>query len=140
MANRPNRHMKRDDHRSFSKPAPPSSNANNGQGGPKNPEQARLPPRKAWLLFAVILLVNYVIVKTFFPDANAPVTVPYTVFKQEVAKGNVKSIYSQGANIEGQFAAPVTWPTTIILFVTTMFTISVRFSSAWSSDQAPGVK
>ena len=99
--------MKRDDNHSSLKPVPPT---NNGQGGPKAPEQTKLPPRKAWLLFAIILLVNYLIVKTFFPDANAPLTVPYTVFKQEVAKGNVKSIYSQGASIEGRFAAPVTWP------------------------------
>jgi cell division protease FtsH len=99
--------MKRDDKHPFLKPVP---TANNGQGGPKTPGPTKLPPRKAWLLFAIILLVNYVIVKTFFPDANAPITVPYTVFKQEVAKGNVKSIYSQGANVEGRFAAPVTWP------------------------------
>ena len=48
--------------------------------------------------------------KTFFPAADTPVSVPYTVFKQEVAKGNVKSIFSQGASIEGRFVSPVTWP------------------------------
>jgi cell division protease FtsH len=107
MMNRPNHHMTRNDNHSFLKPAPAT---NNGQPGPQNPKQTKMPPRKAWLLFAIILLINYLIVKTFFPDANTPVTVPYTVFKQEVAKGNVKSIYSQGANIEGRFATPVTWP------------------------------
>ena len=35
---------------------------------------------------------------------------PYTVFKEQVASGNVKAIYSQGASIEGRFAARVTWP------------------------------
>ncbi len=99
--------MRRNDNPPFLKPAAP---ANNGQGGSKAPEPNKLPPRRAWLLFAIILLINYLIVKTIFPEGNAPVTVPYTVFKQEVAKGNVKSIYSQGANIEGRFAAPVTWP------------------------------
>lgn len=99
--------MRRDDNPPFLKPAPPT---NNGQGGPKTPGPNKLPPRRAWLSFAIILLVNYLIVKTFFPGENAPITVPYTVFKQEVAKGNVKSIYSQGASIEGRFAAPVTWP------------------------------
>ena len=37
-------------------------------------------------------------------------TVPYTIFKEEAAKGNVKSIYSMGPSIEGRFAKPVTWP------------------------------
>jgi cell division protease FtsH len=36
--------------------------------------------------------------------------VPYTAFKEEVAKGNVRAIYSKGASVEGRFAAPVTWP------------------------------
>ena len=103
----PNHYMKRDDNHRFSKPVPPT---NNRQDEPKIPGPTKVPPRKVWLLFVIILLTNYVLVKVFFPDANAPVTVPYTVFKQEVAKGNVKSIYSQGASIEGRFAAPVTWP------------------------------
>jgi cell division protease FtsH len=99
--------MKRDDNPPSSKPVPPP---NNRQGAPKSPEQTKLPPRKAWLLFVIILFANYLVMKVFFPGADTPITVPYTVFKQEVAKGNVKSIYSQGANIEGRFAAPVTWP------------------------------
>ena len=85
------------------KPSPPS-------GGARNASPNELPPRNAWLLFAIVLLVNYLIMKNFFPGADAPVTVPYTVFKQEAAKGNVTSIYSRGASIEGRFAAPVTWP------------------------------
>lgn len=69
-----------------------------------------MPPGRAWLLFAIALLVNYLVMKTYFPGPDAPLSVPYTVFKQEVAKGNVKSIYSRGVDIEGRFAAPVTWP------------------------------
>jgi cell division protease FtsH len=67
-------------------------------------------PRKSWMVFVAILLVNYVLVKMFYPEPDAPVTVPYTVFKQEVAKGNVTAIYSRGENVEGRFATPVTWP------------------------------
>ena len=99
--------MKRDDGRSSLKPVPPK---NPWQGEPKAPAKSKLPPRKAWLLFILVLLANYLVMKMFFPGANAPLTVPYTVFKQEVAQGNVKSIYSQGASIEGRFATPVTWP------------------------------
>ena len=67
-------------------------------------------PRRTWLTFAVILLINYFLVRFLFPSPDAALTVPYTVFKQEVAKGNVHSIYSQGSSIEGRFATPVTWP------------------------------
>src|SRR5213079_1964146 len=38
-------------------------------------------------------------------------TVPYTVFREQVAKGNVSAIYSRGNTIEGRFNTPVTWPT-----------------------------
>jgi cell division protease FtsH len=80
----------------------------NGASGPGG--QGSLPPRRAWLIFLAVLFANYFVMRVFFPDGEAAVTVPYTVFKEEAAKGNVKSIYSQGASIEGRFAAPVTWP------------------------------
>ena len=44
------------------------------------------------------------------PSPEAPVTVPYTLFKEEVRKGNVKAIFSRGETIKGRFAAPVTYP------------------------------
>jgi cell division protease FtsH len=36
--------------------------------------------------------------------------VPYTLFKEQVGKGNVQAIYSQGETITGRFLAPVTYP------------------------------
>jgi cell division protease FtsH len=69
-----------------------------------------IPPRRAWLTFVIILVVNYFLARFLFPSPDAPVTVPYTAFKEEAAKGNVKAIYSKGASIEGRFAKPVTWP------------------------------
>src|SRR4051812_48641437 len=69
-----------------------------------------IPPRRAWLTFLIILVVNYFLARFLFPNPDAPVTVPYTAFKEEAAKGNVKAIYSKGASIEGRFAKPVTWP------------------------------
>ncbi|HEX7385616.1 MAG TPA: ATP-dependent zinc metalloprotease FtsH, partial [Burkholderiaceae bacterium] len=59
--------------------------------------------------FLAVLLVNWLVVRYWFPAA-AELTVPYTVFKQQVADGNVKAIYSEGVNIEGRFTHPVTWP------------------------------
>ena len=85
--------------------APPAPRA-----APKLDGQAKLPPRKAWGAFLLILLFNYLLMRFLFPGADAPVTIPYTVFKVEAAKGNVAAIYSQGTSIEGRFDTPVTWP------------------------------
>ena len=81
-----------------------------GPGAPKGTGAAKMPPRRSWLWFGVALVVNFFLVRLLMPGAEGPVTVPYTVFKEEVAKGNVESIYSQGDSIEGRFKAPVTWP------------------------------
>ncbi len=78
-------------------------------GEPKTPRQTVLPPRQIWMAFLAALIANFLVMRLFFP-ASEPITVPYTAFKQEVAKRNVESIYSRGESIEGRFAAPVTWP------------------------------
>jgi cell division protease FtsH len=48
-----------------------------------------MPPRRAWLWFLFILLLNYLLMRSLFPDANQPVKIPYTLFKQEVTRDNV---------------------------------------------------
>jgi cell division protease FtsH len=58
-----------------------------------------LPPRRTWLTFLIILALKYLLVRTLFPSPDAPITVPYTAFKEQVASGNVKSAYSKGASI-----------------------------------------
>ena len=69
-----------------------------------------MPPSRTWLWFLMVLLANYLVVRFLIPSPEAPITVPYTFFKEEVAKHNVKSIYSQGESITGRFASPVTYP------------------------------
>ncbi len=81
-----------------------------GPGGPKGTLQTKLPPSKTWLWFLGALLANYLLMRFLFPGAAAPITVPYTLFKEEVGKGNVEAIYSQGESISGRFAKPVTYP------------------------------
>jgi cell division protease FtsH len=68
-----------------------------------------MPPGRIWVAFLAALLANFLVMRLFFPAADT-ITVPYTAFKEQVAKHNVESIYSQGESIEGRFAAPVTWP------------------------------
>ena len=81
-----------------------------GQAGAPPTMQQNMPPKRAWLTFFIVLLANYMLVRYLFPGPEAPIIVPYTAFKQEVARGNVDSIYTKGESIEGRFAAPVTWP------------------------------
>jgi cell division protease FtsH len=69
----------------------------------------QVPPRRAWWTFVAILIANYLLMRLLFPAEEAA-TVPYTTFKEQVAKDNVQAIYSQGASIEGRFKTPVPWP------------------------------
>jgi cell division protease FtsH len=69
-----------------------------------------MPPRRTWLTFLVILAVNFALVRLLFPGGDTAVKVPYTLFKEEVAKGNVQRIYSRGENLTGRFERAVTYP------------------------------
>jgi cell division protease FtsH len=84
--------------------------ADSGAGARKNPEQAKVPPGKTWLWFVLILLANFLVSRFLIPSPDAPGTVSYTFFKQEVAKHNVAAIYSQGDTITGRFTAALTYP------------------------------
>ena len=78
----------------------------------KGNDGTTMPPRKMWLWFLFILFVNYVLVRLLMPGAEDAITVPYTVFKDEVTKGNVQAIYSRGDTITGRFGTPITYPPT----------------------------
>lgn len=67
-------------------------------------------PRRIWIIFGLVLLANYLVATQLFPNADAPVTVPYTFFRQQVEQSNVTEIFSRGESIEGRFAQAVTWP------------------------------
>ena len=60
-----------------------------------------------WLLPLALLLLNYVVVATFFPGEGRPVEVPYTLFREQVLAGNVTVVATRADVIEGEFAAPV---------------------------------
>jgi cell division protease FtsH len=85
-----------------------------GKEGPSAPDRSAppppMPPRRAWLTFVIILVVNFALVRFLFPGGDSPVKVPYTLFKQEVTKGNVEQIYSRGASLTGRFDTAVTYP------------------------------
>ncbi len=68
-----------------------------------------LPPRRTWINFALIVLVNVLVMRVLFPP-DKPAKVPYTLFKQEIARGNVERIYSRGEQLTGRFNTAVTYP------------------------------
>jgi cell division protease FtsH len=72
--------------------------------------QAKMPPRKTWLWLLLVLVANFLLVRTLMPSQDTAITVPYTLFKEQVTKGNVQAIYSRGETLTGRFAAPVTYP------------------------------
>jgi len=49
-------------------------------------------PARWWLWFALLLLLNFLVVSYLFPGPEAPVEVPYTLFKKQVEAGNVEEI------------------------------------------------
>ncbi|HEY1327582.1 MAG TPA: ATP-dependent zinc metalloprotease FtsH [Casimicrobiaceae bacterium] len=69
-----------------------------------------MPPRRVWLWFAAVLVINFLLARLFIPGPEAPLTVPYTLFKDEVAKHNVQAIYSRGDTLTGRFAKAITYP------------------------------
>ena len=80
-------------------------NATKQQGEPQ-----RMPPRRAWLTFFLILLVNVMLARVLFPRGAAPVKVPYTLFREQVTAHNVQAIYSRGSSITGRFVRQITYP------------------------------
>ncbi|MCL4764352.1 MAG: hypothetical protein KJ018_21680, partial [Burkholderiales bacterium] len=67
-------------------------------------------PARIWMWFAIALLINFFASRWLFPGPDAPLVIPYTLFKEEVARGNVQAIYSRGESLTGRFNAPVTFP------------------------------
>jgi len=84
--------------------------ANDGVGPPGGEPQQRIPPRRTWLSFLIILLINVAIVRFLFPSRGEPEIVPYTLFREQVTARNVQAIYSRGSSITGRFIKPITYP------------------------------
>lgn len=58
-----------------------------------------------------MLIVNYLIAPLLFmPPAPTRIAIPYTLFKQQVASGNVTEITTRGSSIQGSLKEPITYP------------------------------
>jgi cell division protease FtsH len=82
------------------------------QASPDQKKKPPLPPGRHWLWFLALLLLNYFFSTMIFPGPEKPVNVPYTLFKNEVEKNNVKAIFTKGEIISGKFIQPVQYKST----------------------------
>ncbi len=71
--------------------------------------KAKLPPGNTWFVFAIILLLNYVVASFLISRPESQVAIPYSLFKEEVAKGNVREVFSHGDVVTGHFKEPVAY-------------------------------
>jgi cell division protease FtsH len=89
---------------------PPKTDSYEQTGGQSDAARTKIPPPRMWGWFLLMLVVNYFLASLLFPGPEAPVTVPYTLFKNEVGKGNVDAVYNKGESITGHFKVPVMYP------------------------------
>src|SRR5260221_10754046 len=72
------------------------------------PPQNPLRSRRFWITLLVLLLINVFVTNVLFAPAQpTTVTLPYDVFKQQVAAGNVISVTTTGDAITGVTKTPV---------------------------------
>lgn len=84
--------------------------ASDGNRNPvKGGGQKTMPPRRTWLIFILLLILNYFLVTLFFPGPRGPEPISYTAFRAELAQDNVEAIHTQGEAIDGKFKSPIQW-------------------------------
>jgi cell division protease FtsH len=67
--------------------------------------------RTFWIVVVVALTLNYVLVALFAPGKERSVKIPYSpTFLEQVDKGNVARVKTQGATAEGEFKSPIHYP------------------------------
>jgi cell division protease FtsH len=93
---------------------------------------------RTWLRIAFILLLNFLLIRVLFPGPDIG-KVPYTVFREEVAKGNVETVFSEGEKITGRFRSAIVFPATDSVARTTPDTI-VEFATTLPSFVDPGLE
>jgi len=80
--------------------------------GPGQGQPPRRPPlRWFWILFAALLLFNWVLASTLTRTSAPPrLTIPYSLFHQQVQDRNIASITATGDSIEGTLRTAIRYP------------------------------
>ena len=89
--------------------------------------------------FLMLLLINYVGFQLLFPGQKSQ-KVAYTVFRQEVAKGNVATVHARGANVTGRFRTAVPLPAARIPARDSAARTVTNFSTTVPAFADPGLK
>ena len=76
---------------------------------PKDELKRKFPSYLIWLIFGIILVLNFVFANIFFEDNRSPHKIPYTLFKKEIQSNNVNAIFTKGENISGMFINEITY-------------------------------
>ncbi len=86
-----------------------------GARGPAG--QPQPPPRRPggmrwfWMLFAALLLLNWVLASTLTKTTTEPLlTIPYSAFRTQVTDRNVASVTATGETIEGALRTEIHYP------------------------------
>jgi cell division protease FtsH len=78
---------------------------------PPQPPRLRLPN---WVIPVLLLFfISWFLLRVpsiFSAAANAPIEVPYSVFKDQVTADNVTSVVMEGSQVSGEFKSAVTYP------------------------------
>jgi cell division protease FtsH len=69
-----------------------------------------MPPWRTLGWFLLIIVLNFLLARYLFPRSEAPATIPYTLFRDQVIKKNVAAIYARGDRITGHFRAAIKYP------------------------------
>src|SRR5689334_18894881 len=77
----------------------------------RGPTPPAMPPRRTLTWFLIVLAINFLIFRFLVPRSESATAIPYTLFRDQVTKRNVASIYSRADRITGKFRAPITYPT-----------------------------
>jgi cell division protease FtsH len=80
--------------------------------GARPPAERRSPYKRPspWLILALLLTLNWVLVLAYAPSPRPRLTVPYSYFISQVQSGNVATVTAQGSSIQGTLRHAVTYP------------------------------
>lgn len=110
---------------------------------PEDNEQKRKSSQyKVWIWFLSLFILNYFIGKYFADKMSEIERIPYTVFKEEVLKQNVKEIYSKGSSLSGNFINEVNVPVVEVrgLNIDTTLVKVIHFTTELPSFIDPGLE
>jgi len=86
-------------------PAPkPNTSKDAGRGAPT------VRPQPWWMIILIVVAANFLLMRACFPEPSS-ITIPYTLFKEQVTAGNVEEVTGFGDSIRGTFKTEVTYPT-----------------------------